>query len=126
MSLSQPINFRKDDEYLTSIGERWSKAFADLEIIENISKGEKDERSWLMECAKGLEVLGEILDIVQEEKRIILESIRYEFPRGGRFVEEEEIKRMTDEELLGEDLGIFEDYDIQTGFSQEDYFYDFI
>lgn len=131
-SLSQPASFERDIEFQASLSERWGKAFADLEIIENISKGDKDDREWLMECAKALSVLEEIEKIVKEQRRSVLESIRYEFPLDARFVREGELSAMTDDELLVDDARIFGEHGLPFALPvddddnlQDDYFSDF-
>lgn len=117
-SLSQPTGSSGDDAMRIRVRERWQHLFSELDVLQNISTINKSDREWLSDCYQALHTLDEVISLAKEQRRAVLESIRYEYPIDEEYIEEGQLALKSDSELLSEDAIIFGNY----GIPQEDYF----
>ena len=97
---------------LSDISNTWLSAIGRLELLSTISNEEKTEEEWLACCAECMKILNEIIEMANEQRSAILQSIRYEFPVNNVFIDENELMDMSESDLMLEDVHIFENYGV--------------
>lgn len=118
-SLSQPTSSSSDDAMRSRVRARWQHLFSELDVLQNISTGNKSDREWLSDCYQALHTLDEVISLAKEQRRAVLESIRYEYPIDEQFIDEEQLSLKSDTELINENAIIFGNF----GISQDEYFW---
>lgn len=71
-----------------------------------------------MDCHRALRTLDDVIALAREQRRAVLESIRYEYPINNEYIQEEQLSLKSESDLLSENAIIFNNY----GKSQENYF----
>lgn len=117
-SLSQPTHVAETARMLDSVNTRWHRLFGDIDLIGNISSANKSDREWLLDCMHALKTLDDVIALATEQRRAVLESIRYEYPIADKFISESELSMLSDADLMSDSAAILQEY----GIPQDEYF----
>lgn len=60
-----------------------------------------------MDCHRALRTLDDVIALAREQRRAVLESIRYEYPINNEYIQEEQLLLKSESDLLSENGAFF-------------------